>query len=536
MIKSITVTNYLGDSIKLDLARPELSGFAVMSVTGLGPGKATINTSEISTTDGGMFNSARLPVRNIVISLKYLWRNSIEDSRQRSYKYFPIKKKVTLLIETDNRIVETSGYVETNDPTIFSKDEGSDISIICTDPFFYSAGDDGVTITEFDGVEPLFEFPFSNESVDENQSTKLTTPTIYLDDGTGESSTETSSNSEHLVRERLTLPTDYSGSVEIESNPSGVYYGTHNLIALPGLAQGTFTKGELTITVEGSHFKLSGCAGENGYFDFVTGEFIRNDTVIRYPLSMGTYRLAISGSGTNAGTITLRGPGGANYTNHAYVTKAKQAALFSATGAGSYAPSLYFLASETLDYEGNLILVRGSTSGYDDEDSAITKIVGTGAYTVDGYVWSPSPDDAVIYHYTPDTEWDKLLEMSSVLTVAERSIIYNGDSETGVAITLHATGDVSNIALVNRNADTSGTMRINVDLVEGDDIVISTVRGNKYVRLIRDGVATNILNRLGKNINWFELVRGENIFTYTAESGLANLSVTIENRIVYEGV
>lgn len=165
MIRAITVTNYLGDSIKLDLARPEQSGFVVTSVTGLGSGKANINMTEVATNDGGLFNSSRLPSRNIVISLKYLWHDSIEDARQLSYKYFPIKKKLTLLIETDNRQAEIDGYTETNEPTIFSKDEGSDISIVCPNPFFYSAGKDGINTTIFYGVEPLFEFPFSNESL-----------------------------------------------------------------------------------------------------------------------------------------------------------------------------------------------------------------------------------------------------------------------------------------------------------------------------------------------------------------------------------
>lgn len=165
MIRAITVTNYLGDSIKLDLARPEQSGFVITSVTGLGSGKANINMTEVATNDGGLFNSSRLPSRNIVISLKYLWRDSIEDVRQLSYKYFPIKKKLTLLIETDNRQAEIDGYTETNEPTIFSKDEGSDISIVCPNPFFYSAGKDGINTTIFYGVEPLFEFPFSNESL-----------------------------------------------------------------------------------------------------------------------------------------------------------------------------------------------------------------------------------------------------------------------------------------------------------------------------------------------------------------------------------
>ena len=161
MIRAVTFTNYLGDSIRLDLARPEESGFIIKSVTGLGPGKANINTTEIATNDGSLFNSSRMPSRNIVISLAYMWKDSIEDVRQLSYKYFPIKKKLTMLIETDNRQAEIEGYVESNDPAIFSKDEGSDISIVCPNPFFYSAGKDGINTTIFYGVEALFEFPFS---------------------------------------------------------------------------------------------------------------------------------------------------------------------------------------------------------------------------------------------------------------------------------------------------------------------------------------------------------------------------------------
>lgn len=165
MIKSITVTNHLGDSIKLILTKPEESGFIVESVTGLGPGKATINASEIPTTDGAIYNSARMSGRNIVLSLKFLWKETIEDVRQLSYKYFPIKKKVRLTIETDNRLSEIEGYVESNEPNIFSKEEGSDISIICPDPFFYAAGQ--TQVTSFSAVEPMFEFPFSNESLTE---------------------------------------------------------------------------------------------------------------------------------------------------------------------------------------------------------------------------------------------------------------------------------------------------------------------------------------------------------------------------------
>lgn len=167
MIRAITVTNYLGDSIRLELARPELSGFVVRSITGLGPGKANINMTEVATNDGSLFNSSRISSRNIVISLKYLWKDSIEDVRQLSYKYFPLKKKCSLVIETDNRKVEIEGYVESNDPNIFSSNEESDISIICPFPFFCSVGENSINVTSFGGIEPTFEFPFANESLTE---------------------------------------------------------------------------------------------------------------------------------------------------------------------------------------------------------------------------------------------------------------------------------------------------------------------------------------------------------------------------------
>lgn len=165
MIKSITVTNHVGDSIKLDLARPELSGFAVTSIQGIGAGTATINTSEVATNDGSRFTSARLPQRNIVIDVKFLWKPTIEAVRQQSYKYFPLKKKITLLFETDNRLAEITGYVESNDPTIFSKDEGTSISILCPDPYFYAVGPNGTVTTLFSGIEPRFEFAFHNDSL-----------------------------------------------------------------------------------------------------------------------------------------------------------------------------------------------------------------------------------------------------------------------------------------------------------------------------------------------------------------------------------
>ena len=38
MIKSVTVTNYLGESLKMKLTNPYDSGIAITDITGIGPG------------------------------------------------------------------------------------------------------------------------------------------------------------------------------------------------------------------------------------------------------------------------------------------------------------------------------------------------------------------------------------------------------------------------------------------------------------------------------------------------------------------
>lgn len=167
MIKRVTITNHLDESITLELLEPEKSGFIIKSISGLGPVKANVNFTELATNDGAIDNSARLEPRNIVMELQFMENPTIEATRLLSYKFFPIKRNITFLIETDSRICETVGRVESNEPDIFSDKEGCQVSIMCPDPYFYSAGDTGNTETVFYGTEPMFEFPFSNESLTE---------------------------------------------------------------------------------------------------------------------------------------------------------------------------------------------------------------------------------------------------------------------------------------------------------------------------------------------------------------------------------
>ena len=66
---------------------------------------------------------------------------------------------------TDLRTVMIDGIVETVDGSIFTANEGAEISIVCENPWFRSKAN---TIVSFNSSISTFEFPFSNESTTEN--------------------------------------------------------------------------------------------------------------------------------------------------------------------------------------------------------------------------------------------------------------------------------------------------------------------------------------------------------------------------------
>lgn len=304
MIKSVTVTNYLGESLKIEMTRPESSGFYIQKIEGLGPCTTNINITERASMDGSRYSSAHVNTRNIIMSLGFSSTYDIEELRHKSYKYFPIKRKVKILIETDRRICETYGYVESNEPDIFSPTETTQISILCPDPYFYSSGEGAVSFVALVGIEPEFSFYFSNESLTENE--------------------------------------------------------------------------------------------------IVFGEIQNN---------------------------------------------------------------------------------------------------------------------------------------------VERIVPYYGETEVGIRIHIHALGAASNVSI--NNVLTRETMKIDTsrlkiltghEIIAGDDIIISTVIGEKSIQLIRNGICYNILNCVDRHSDWFQLSTGDNLFACKADDGAENLQITIEHKTTYEGV
>lgn len=111
--------------------------------------------------------------------------------------------------------------------------------------------------------------------------------------------------------------------------------------------------------------------------------------------------------------------------------------------------------------------------------------------------------------------------------------INNEGDETGTTIVISG-GPARNPTLYN--AETDEYMQIQGEIMEGDVITITTKTGSKTVILEREGVVTNIINRLVSGSTWLTLREGENRFYLRAAEGLSNLKVRIIHRNAYLGV
>ena len=164
MIKTVTITNPNGEEVTIELGDVEpQSGLFITEIEGLGPPKADINMTSLAAKDGGLYNSSRANGRNIVMHVRFIKASSVEEVRLLTYKYFPLKKRIKFHVETENRIAETEGYIESNEPDIFSDEESATISIVCESAWFRDASTNGIEIIDFSDIVSLFEFEFEDD-------------------------------------------------------------------------------------------------------------------------------------------------------------------------------------------------------------------------------------------------------------------------------------------------------------------------------------------------------------------------------------
>ena len=547
MIKSVTVVNHLGESLKLDLASPEKSGFIVKSIEGLGPVKATVNTTKMSTTDGALYNSARVDERNIVLRLEFMWKETVEEVRHISYKYFPIKKQITLIVETEKRKCAINGYVESNEPDIFNKQSGCQISIICPYPYFYDAN--GKQETVFSGIAPSFEFEFPTYTSLESGIAEIVKIKGKTMKWTQLAPNYVSSSSERRAiiygphkyytrvngEESFMTPSTSGYTIELNDDTTDMIV---DLTELYG--QGKEPEpGQQSWTAFKNMFPLSNYEYNAGTLIHFCGNGIKSYD--KDGSEVGSVSLPISAYFPTGMKSTADGL--------VYDELTKDEAIQRCDVVDGAVVALDIPIVTQINPPLNLEF------NYDSNTNAYLRLVrsdtGPTCATFNGQIKRGLKliEKTLLDNLETGTPLCKLesqydlIEFGRINNMDRRTIYYSGESDAGISIELHALGSVINPSIFNANTReyiSIDTIKLELStgngIIAGDTIYINTAKGQKSVLLDRGGNYYNILNCIGAKSSWMQLSKGDNVFVYTSEYGTAHLQLKISNYVLYEGV
>ncbi|WP_195938749.1 phage tail family protein [Romboutsia sp. 1001713B170131_170501_G6] len=129
-------------------------------------------------------------------------------------------------------------------------------------------------------------------------------------------------------------------------------------------------------------------------------------------------------------------------------------------------------------------------------------------------------------------------EEGKELSIKNNSIVTNitniGDAETPIKVVFKAKAELKNPSIYN--VYTKEYIKINHTMQEGEEITVTTHKGNKRVESYLNGVTTNIFNNLdlGSSFIWLDV--GDNVIRYDAETMIEQLEVYIYYTNYYLGV
>ena len=104
----------------------------------------------------------------------------------------------------------------------------------------------------------------------------------------------------------------------------------------------------------------------------------------------------------------------------------------------------------------------------------------------------------------------------------EQTITNDGDTSVGLTIVINAQGDVKNPRISCSTGSQNGWyMQLNIDLRDGDEVVISTHKRNKSIMINRSAYINGVpilslLEYVGDD--WLQLETGENTFNITSDT------------------
>lgn len=142
MLSKIEITNSRGNVLSLPMEEDD-GYYQVAGIDGLDPVKATLVSTSYAGTDGELFQSAKLPARNIKINLDLdpdFDPKTWTDLRRDLYPFFMPKSQITLRFYlTSGLYLDIVGIIESMSSALFEEDPTVEISIMCYQPDFVDA-------------------------------------------------------------------------------------------------------------------------------------------------------------------------------------------------------------------------------------------------------------------------------------------------------------------------------------------------------------------------------------------------------------
>lgn len=155
------------------------SQYQVVNIDGLNPPEAEIYTNTVANMDGAKYKSAKLQMRNVVLTVKI--NGDAEANRLHLYEYFATGRWCKLYYSNGSRNVFIEGYCETIECPLFTINQEMQISIVCPDPYFKSLQ---MIYADISKVFANFEFPFDiDESGIEMSIVDIGREVIVLNNG-----------------------------------------------------------------------------------------------------------------------------------------------------------------------------------------------------------------------------------------------------------------------------------------------------------------------------------------------------------------
>lgn len=147
-------------------------------------------------------------------------------------------------------------------------------------------------------------------------------------------------------------------------------------------------------------------------------------------------------------------------------------------------------------------------------------------YWVDSEAVQAEISPIINMHHFPVSFPEEGIVLGTFDNDLSQHLVNRGDVETGMKITMIATGEVVNPRLT---AEDGRFIGINDTLQENDEVIINTVKGEKSIT--KNGV--DILNKIAEGSHFLQLQTGDNRFTISAGDGVNSIYFTLEYKRLY---